>query len=85
MRYLPWPIQNALDNRVTQGPGAPEQYWDEAMSPRQRNAADIWIMRHRRDVLEECGQGPQRWRFVRLIEALYAEYQEEKAAETPKA
>jgi len=78
MKYLPWAIQNALDNRITQGQGAPEQYWDEIMSPKQRSAADVWIMKNRPDIMAKCGQGPQRWRFLQLIATLYEEYQQEK-------
>lgn len=73
MRRLPWSIQNALDNRSTQGPDAANTYWKECMTPHQRNSADLWIMRYRPDILEACGQGPQGWRFASLIEALYAE------------
>ncbi len=78
MRYLPWPIQNALDNRIGLGKAAILEYWTESMTTRQRNAADLWIMKSRPDVLERCAQGLQSWRFINLIEVLYAEYEKEK-------
>jgi len=36
-------------------------------------------MKNRPDVLKRCAQGLQSWRFVNLIEVLYAEYEKEKA------
>lgn len=73
MSYFPWPIQNALDNRIVLGEAAVLEYWTECMSVRQRNAADLWIMKNRPDVLKRYAQGLQSWRFVNLIEVLYAE------------
>ena len=73
MSYYPWSIQNALDNRRVLGKAAVLEYWTEYMSTRQRNAADLWIMDNRPDVLKRCAQGPQAWRFENLIEAIYAE------------
>ena len=61
------------------GGAAVLEYWTEFMSVRQRNAADLWIMKNRPDVLKRCAQGLQSWRFVNLIEVLYAEYEKEKA------
>jgi hypothetical protein len=85
MRYLPWAIQNALDNRKRLGESAALQYWRESMSQRQRNAVDRWIMKYRPDVLERFGTSPQCWRFTNLIEVLYAEYEDEKAASAEEA
>ena len=66
--------------RVTRGQEAAEDYWTQYMSTRQRNAADLWIMQRRPDILRRCACGTQRWRFKQLIEALYADYKRSQAA-----
>lgn len=73
MSFLPWPIQNALDNRVRLGSAAVAEYWETIMSTHQRNAVDRWLMSNRLDLLQLYGKGPQHWRFKKVIEALYRE------------
>lgn len=85
MRYYPWSIQNALDNRGMFGEAAVTKYWTEYMNIQQRNAVDVWIMENRPDVLARCAQGTQSWRFKTLIEVLYAEHEKEKKERTVEA
>jgi len=77
--HLPWYVQNALDNRVMIDDNAAKEYWEKRMSDHQKNAADVWIMKQRRDIWDTHKHSPQIWRFCRLIEVLYEEHKESKA------
>jgi len=74
MYRLPWMARKALDNRAALGPASVPIYWEKHMTPRQRNDADVWLMRHRPSLVARCGRGSQRWRFIALIEELYEDW-----------
>ena len=82
MKYFPWPIQNALDNRARLGPEAVTRYWEKDMDAKGRRYVDSWILQNRPDVLDVNGphklaySGPLH-RFERFIEILHQERQEQ--------